>query len=264
MENNDEKNVMALIMNSVRNNVKNSEQSLIKIVKQWEPIIDFNLLDQVLFYDRNYNFHTKLQYAKKYNRKDFLKDLIADIKLNYMHYDYDAILYVSLNCFKKEKKRSFYLLEAFAKVEEDNIADFLNIVNKNNAYEELKNALIQTLSTFLKIKASVYLNPDINTELFKDKFYLIDAIKNSKLSSKKKTRYFLDLNKNVSLSSEEIEYLEEELLKVSTSYEEKLKEQLATIGEELVDLNNILYAQDLKEQLEELNNSKTKGSSVKK
>ena len=196
--------------------------------------IDYTMLDAALLKSKKFPFETKLYYAKVYERPLFLEDLMQDITLNYTYYSYNEILYIAINYIKKPKNKRFYYVEAFANTTISEIPFFYYSILKNEISEDFFAAIKQTKSSTLKIKACLYLDPKLISELYLNNTDFINAIYNSNLSSKEKIEYLLDLNDKIELNKNDVEHLKEVIISISESYYEKLNQDLKSYDEELV------------------------------
>ena len=118
---------------------------------------ELSVIDSCLLNNRDFDFAVKLEYGKKYKRKNFLSDLFNDIKLQYLYYSYEAIMYVAINELNN-KEKYLYLVEAFLKVNDFTITNFILNLKKNKCYDEFVEYLKRSNSDEVKVKSYLYLN----------------------------------------------------------------------------------------------------------
>ena len=197
------------------------------------------LIDKYLLNNKDFNFHLKLDYISKYDRKLFLNDLMNDVRYQPLYYDYYAITYVALKTGNKKYKNRL-LLDSLIKLKKEDVSVFRELLRTSNYYEEFINYIKTIKSDSALLKVAFYISDEIFDYYFKDK-KVIDIVKfidSSNSSIKMKIDYLLILANRNNVSLEDRILIKEKILEYEDKYKELLINELEKYDKELVMLFN--------------------------
>lgn len=219
--------------------IKNYDyQAFFELLLSEETDWNFDKIDAELLNNRQFDFLMKIKYIEIFERSALSTRLFKDLKSNFMEYDYYAIVYMVINNMIDSKEKGYYLLEAFAIVDDMHMTHFYELLTNNDLYKEFKIELLKTNNVNLKNRAAVYLDTNLILELYENKICLIESIKNSNLSSKEKIEYLLTLSTRRVLNEEERDHLKNVIIEIANSYNGELRKKLQELGAELVEYSD--------------------------
>lgn len=216
-------------------------------------------IDQELLENKDFNIQAKIDYCDYFDRKELLDSLKRDMSLNSSFYNYYAFTYFTLSKVKEKESKNSSLMLAFTFTPNNEVKRFKSLLENHNYYDEFINIIQKTSSSYLKIKASVFLDDSLVPKLFGNYKILIDNINSSSISSKAKIEYYLHLYNKLH-NQELLDKLRELILSTYDKYNEKLYEELSKLDEELIEQHKIKEEEYLKAVMSVLNKN---GESLK-
>ena len=223
-----------------------------KFVKNIQSSIELDIIDTKLLTNKDFDFNTKLEYAKKFKRKAFLFDLYHDVRIQFLYYDYNAICHVAMKTLDKKTKLK-YLVEAFLKTDENTIKPFIKLLEKNDLYDDFVKLVDKSSSIEVKLMNYFYLN----NNTFIEGEDILNSIMFSSLSIKTKINYLVILAKDTRTSEEEVNVIIDSIKELYETYNNSL---VNILDEELVELAIDKKNKTIKSIINDINECRSKGT----